>query len=112
VLDHYTARPDNSSAATDTAERDCKERGEESSEMGSLHHLFGLLQVGHLQPPGGIMKRTRISLTALVAQEVPRPPIDCPKSRRSGANRVEVAEFLRHSVPVLPRTLQSGSNRD
>jgi len=40
----------------------------------------------------GVMKRTRIS-TVLVEQEGPRLPIDCPKSRRSGANRVEVAEI-------------------
>src|SRR6267143_932250 len=48
VLDRYAARPDNSSAATDTAERDCKERGEGSSEMDSLRHLLRLLRVGHL----------------------------------------------------------------
>jgi hypothetical protein len=38
------------------------------------------------------MKRTRISLTVLVEQEVPRPPIDCPKSRR-GADRADVADI-------------------
>ena len=60
VLDRYAARPDNSTAATDTAERDCKERGEESSEMESLLHLPGLIQVGHLRPPVGAITQARI----------------------------------------------------
>jgi hypothetical protein len=42
--------------------------------MDSLRHLLRLLQVGHLRPLVGVM--TRIPLTVLVEQKVPRPPIE------------------------------------
>jgi hypothetical protein len=70
VLDRYAARPDNSSTATDAAERDFEERGEKSSGIDSLLHLLRLFQIGHLRPPVDVMTRARISLTVLVEQKV------------------------------------------
>ena len=49
VLDRDAARPDNSTAAADTAERDEKKRGEEGSETNNLLHILLSRHVGHLR---------------------------------------------------------------